>query len=170
MRLYLLRHAIAVPHGTPGYADDAQRPLTDEGHAQARAVARGLKQLKLPVELILTSPYVRAMQTARHVAEVFGGRVPLKECAELQAEVAPRETSAALKGLSSTGHLLCVGHEPHLSAWVSELVAGPGGMQCLMKKSGAACIELPRVPPPAGSGTLRWLITPKQMALMAGTK
>ena len=60
MRLYLLRHATAVPRGTLNYGLDAKRPLTEDGHAQAQRIGRGLKRLKLPIEAIVTSPYVRA--------------------------------------------------------------------------------------------------------------
>ena len=166
MRLYLLRHAIAIPHGTPGYAQDPQRPLTGEGHSQARQVGEGLKRLNVGPDLIVTSPYVRATQTAEEVARVLGARLHVKELDELRAEADPRDSSQALRALAAHERVLCVGHEPHLSAWIAELVAGPGGMRCLMKKAGVACVEIERVPPSSGSGMLRWLLTPKQLALI----
>ncbi len=166
MRLYLMRHAAAVPRGTPGYAQDMQRPLTEEGHEQARSVAKGLKRLHADVDLIVTSPYLRALQTAEQVAHVFGPRMTVKELDELRADVSPRETSIALKALAAHEQIVLVGHEPHLSTWVGELVADHGGMRCFMKKAGVACIEIDRVPPPQGSGTLRWLMTPKQLTLI----
>ncbi len=166
MRLYLLRHAIAVSRGTPGYAQDAQRPLTEEGHAQASDVARGLKRLKLPITLIVTSPLVRAAQTAAHVQETLGGRIAVKERGELRPESHPAETSQMLKWLVPHEHIVLVGHEPHLTAWIAELCAGVGGVRCVMKKAGIACIEIDEVPPRAGSGALRWLMTPKQLALI----
>lgn len=166
MRLYLLRHAEAVPHGTPDYADDAERPLTDAGREQARAVAKGLKRLKLPIELIATSPYVRAAQTAEHLAEVLGGTVPMKTLQELRAEIDPAEASLALKPFADYDHVVCVGHEPHLSGWTAKLCAASGQMQCVVKKAGVVCVELADVPPLHGSGTLRWLMTPKQLMLI----
>ena len=166
MQLYLLRHAIAVPRGTAGYQHDAQRPLTDEGHAQAREVAAGLKRLKLEIEAMVTSPYLRAVQTAQEAASVLGMRAPIQELAELRAEANPRDTSLALKRFMAHDRLLLVGHEPHLSAWIAELVAGRGGMRCLMKKAGVACVEVDEVPPSSGRGTLRWLMTPKQLTLV----
>ena len=159
MRLYLMRHATAVPHGTPGYADDGKRPLTEQGHSQARGVAEGFKRLKLPFDAVYTSPYVRAAQTAEEVAHVLGGKVAVKTLDELRAEAEPRDTSQALKALANHGHVLLVGHEPHLSAWLAELTGG----RCLMKKAGVACVEIDKAPPAAGSGTLRWLMTPKQL-------
>ena len=159
MRLYLMRHAIAVAHGAPGCGEDSKRPLTEQGHDQARRVAQGLKRLKLPVDAIYTSPYVRAAQTAEEAAHALAGRLAVKKLDALRAEAEPRETSLALKGLPEDGHVLLVGHEPHLSSWLAELTGG----RCLMKKAGVACVEIDRVPPPPGSGTLRWLMTPKQL-------
>lgn len=162
MRLYLMRHAVAVPRGAPGHADDSARPLTDEGRRQARRVAEGLKRLKLPLDAICTSPYARAAQTAEEAARVFGG-LPVQELGALRAEAEPRETSLTLKALADRSHVLLVGHEPHLSGWLAELTGG----RCLMKKAGAACVEIDRVPPAPGSGTLRWLMTPKQLMAVA---
>ena len=166
MRLYLFRHADAIPRGTPGYARDAQRPLTHKGRVQARQVAQGLKRLKVAPGLILTSPYVRAAQTAEAAAAVFGARIAVKELDALRAEANPQETSRALRVLEGQQALLLVGHEPHISAWLGELVAGSSRLRCLFKKAGVACVEVERLPPPAGSGTLRWLMTPKQLALI----
>jgi len=159
MRLYLMRHATAVPGGTPGYSDDSQRPLTDQGRDQARRVTQGLKRLKLPVDAIYTSPYVRAAQTAEEAAAILGGKVIVKHLDALRAEVEPRETSLALRALPDHGHVLLIGHEPHLSGWLAELT----GARCVMKKAGVACVEVDRVPPVTGGGTLRWLMTPKQL-------
>ena len=167
MRLYLIRHTEAVPHGAPGYPQDAQRPLTHEGRAQALAAGEALKRLQVAPDVLLTSPYVRAVQTAEQVAKGLGLRTPAKELPELRAEQPPHDASLALKFFAHMAHVALVGHEPHLSGWVAELTAGKAGMRCRMKKGGVACIEIGRVPPPAGSGELRWLLTPKQVALIA---
>jgi phosphohistidine phosphatase len=160
-----MRHASAVQRGTPGYPDDTQRPLTQEGLDQARQAAKALKRLKVEVDLILTSPYLRAAQTAERVAEVYKG-VPLRGFPALQAEALPPHTSQALEG-RGIAHVLLVGHEPHLSAWAAELVSPRSDAAMAMKKGGVACIEVDSLPPRRGSGTLRWLLTPKQLALIA---
>jgi phosphohistidine phosphatase len=171
MRLVLLRHAIAVNRGHPGHTPDAQRPLTAEGLEQAAAVGQGLKRLKLAFDAVLTSPYVRAAQTAQQAARAAGFDGRIEELEALRAEAEPSKTSLALKPWASSHQLLLVGHEPHLSAWIAQLVAGRiEGMRCIMKKGGAACIEVDRVPPPAGSGTLRWLMTPEQLSLIGRTE
>jgi phosphohistidine phosphatase len=69
VKLYLVRHAIAVPHFTVGYEDDSQRPLTDKGRAKMRDITRGLKVLGVAPQIILSSPYVRARQTAEILRE-----------------------------------------------------------------------------------------------------
>lgn len=166
MRLYVMRHAEAVPRGTPGYDPDSERPLTAEGRLQARSVAKGLKRLKIPIKMIAMSPYARAVQTAEEVRRVLGSGIEMTMLDELRAEANPEEASLALRSLSAHDHLLTVGHEPHGSAWIAELVAGAVGMRCLMKKGGVACIELEPIPPPRGSGLLRWLMMPKQLALI----
>ena len=168
MRLYLMRHAEAAPHGT--YARDEDRPLTDEGRSQAREVAKGLQRLKILPDVIVSSPYVRAVQTADEVQRVLGEQIKRQELGALRSESYSRDTSLALKLFSPYEHVLLVGHEPHLSAWISELVAGEGGMHCVMKKAGVACIDIDQVPPRSGSGTLRWLMKPKHLALIGTSK
>ena len=69
MNLYILRHGIAVEHGAPGYAKDADRPLTPEGERKLGQIAEAMKALELTFDLILSSPYLRARQTAEIVAE-----------------------------------------------------------------------------------------------------
>ena len=169
MRLYLMRHATAVPRGTPGYLQDSRRPLTDAGRAEARAVAQGLRRLKVGVELIATSPYVRAVQTAGEVAPVLGVKAPVRELDVLRAEVEPPETSRALQLFGQIDAALLVGHEPHLSSWIAWLIAKSGTRGVVVKKAGVACVEVERVPPAQGSGTLRWLLTPKQLTLIGKT-
>ncbi len=163
MRLYLMRHAMAVPLGSTAASRDAERPLTEEGLEQARRVARGLQRLDLEIDLVASSPWTRALQTAEQVGRVLGPRIPLQRLDALRGDARLADTSAALSALKRHRRLLLVGHEPHLSAWLAELVAGQEGCRCLLKKGGVACIEVDRVPPAAGRGTLRWLMTPKQL-------
>ncbi len=77
MKLYIVRHAIAFPHGTPDMPDD-ERPLTEEGIQKMRQAAAGLRSLEYVPELILTSPLIRARQTADILLEEFGKGIQLK--------------------------------------------------------------------------------------------
>lgn len=164
IRLYLMRHATAEPHGGPGR--DAQRPLTEAGRTEARGAARGLKRLKVEPEQLITSPYLRARQTAEAVAALLAPAAALKELGSLRPESDPQATSSDLKAFKAAKSLMFFGHEPHMSAWVAWLVGGDAGMRCLMKKASVACIEVEHLPPAKGGGLLRWLMTPKQMALI----
>ena len=78
MNLYILRHGIAVEPGTPGYAKDADRPLTPEGERKLRQIAEAMEALELSFDLILSSPYLRARQTAEIIAEALKARKKLE--------------------------------------------------------------------------------------------
>jgi phosphohistidine phosphatase len=110
---------------------------------------------------------VRAAQTAEHLARVFGLTSAVRELDALHPEGTAADASMALRGLSMHEHVMLVGHEPHLSTWLASLVSPDEGLRVLFKKAGAACVEVDRVPPPRGAGTLRWLMTPKQLTLIA---
>lgn len=170
IRLYLMRHALAVERGAPGFADDARRPLTDEGKQQARKVAKGLRRLEAAFDMLLTSPYLRATQTAEQVIAVFGENLPRQELTALRPQATPKDTSKVLVRFASRKRLLLIGHEPHLSAWLGEMIGGESGARCLMKKAGVACVEVDRLPPGPGQGTLRWLMTPKQLSWLAKSR
>ena len=164
MRLYLVRHADAVSRDLPGYAHDERRPLTDEGRQQAADVGRALKRLDASIHVVATSPYLRAVETAEGLRRAFDARVPMKELPEMRSEADPKSTSAALKALAAHEAVALVGHEPHISAWLSLLVTGRAdALRCQFKKAAVACVDIDQVPPPHGSGTLRWFLTPKQL-------
>ena len=97
---------------------------------------------------------------------VYGWRQPFEELEALQPEADPPQTSLALKALKEREHMLLVGHEPHLSAWLGLLIGGPHGARCQMKKASVACVEVDHAPPVAGSGQLKWLMTSKQLAMI----
>ena len=167
MRLYLIRHADAVSRDVPSAAPDAQRPLTKEGRQQAFEVGRGLKRLEATIRVVATSPYVRAVETAQEFRRAFDDGLPLREMPEMRSEADPKSTSAALKMFSVEDHVAVVGHEPHISAWLSLLVAGQeDALRCQFKKAAVACVDIDHVPPSAGSGTLRWFLTSKQLQLI----
>ena len=156
MQLIVIRHAIAVPRGTPGMPDE-DRPLTPEGEQKFREAAKGLAALVGRPDALLTSPWRRAKQTAAIAAAAWGKIEPVETPAlasgsfDEQAEVLdryPRDASVAV-----------VGHEP----WVSELLARLLGTRhderLEFKKGGAALVEVPgRL---AGGGRLVWYLPPK---------
>jgi phosphohistidine phosphatase len=160
--LYVLRHAIAED-GAPG-GDDAARRLTPRGRAKMRAAARGIRRLRLDVEVLVTSPLVRARETAEIVAPLFPG-VPIRELDALAAGVAPAETARALRPLTRRRGVMIVGHEPGLSGLVSLLLTGSAdAVRLALKKGGLVALELDGVPPRT-TATLLWALTPRQLRL-----
>src|ERR1017187_5933090 len=120
MELYLLRHGLAVEHGTPGFAEDSARPLTPKGRRQLRKIAAAMKQMGLDFDLILSSPLPRAKQTA----EIVAARLKLKKRLKFSNALAPGGDPAILfRQLERTRpapeKLLLVGHEPDLSRLIS---------------------------------------------------
>ena len=167
MRLYLVRHAIAVPRGTAGFLNDADRPLTPEGRTQARKVARGLKRLGITVDVILTSPLVRSQETAQQISKEFGAEAALRKSEALLPDASPRETMKAMQTYTRKEGLMAVGHEPHMTRWLTELIAGESGFfRCVLKKGAVVCVEMEGKDFFQGAGTLRWMLTPKQLSLI----
>jgi len=155
MRLILIRHAIAAERGTPGLAD-GDRPLTARGRRRFRTAASGLVRLLPPPDRILTSPLVRAAQTARLLARAWDGPQPTPFVP--LAGGAPAEV---LDGLGRAGRDTClalVGHEPHLSLLLAHLLGlpDPGGVG--FRKGGAALIETSAARPQ--ESRLIWFLPP----------
>lgn len=156
-QLYVIRHGLADARGER-WPDDAKRPLTREGIARLRKSARALRGLGVDFDLILTSPLVRARQTAEILAE---GQ-DLKAAVVVTAALAPGGTPAGVvKELGKHAReraIAMVGHEPGLGALASALIGVP---QPIPFKKGAVCrIDVDSVAA-LGPGTLRWLLTPK---------
>lgn len=154
VRLWLIRHAHAVDA-----AVDSVRPVSKRGRKQVRLLARFLRAggMFQPVE-IWHSPLVRSRETAELLLQRLTLDVPLVKVAEIKPDDAPRAVARRLRGLSNT--VAIVGHEPHLSALASLLVAGaatPVGV--VMKKCAALALE--RVD---GHWAVRWLVSPEVLA------
>ena len=121
MNLYLLRHAIAAASSAGGFAD-SKRQLTPEGRTKLRRAAKGMKALELDFDLILSSPYLRARQTAEIVADLFESRSRLEFTEHLKPAARPEALVQALRRLEGPpDEVLLVGHEPFLSHLVSVL-------------------------------------------------
>jgi phosphohistidine phosphatase len=160
MLLYIVRHGIAIDREDPKSPSDPERYLTPEGLRKTREVARGFASLKISPDVFLSSPYVRAMQTA----EIFAEEVKFSKSKIKQTDLLlPGADAAAFfrelqRASRSEESSICFGHAPHLD----ELIAFALGSKkdlTQMKKAGVACLELTRISPP--SGGLAWLSTPK---------
>ena len=167
MKVYVLRHGIAVDPGTPGYEKDADRPLTPEGQRKLRQIADAMEALELSFDLILSSPYLRARQTAEIIAEALEAHKKL----ELSDTLTPGGSLKKLVELlnhrqPAPNSVLLVGHEPYLSGLISLLLSGKEMSAVVMKKGGLCKLTTESLR--AGRcAVLQWLLTPRQMALMA---
>jgi phosphohistidine phosphatase len=153
-----VRHAIAEDRG-PAWPDDSLRPLTDDGAKRWRRQAAGLATIGARPDLILTSPFTRARQTADLLAAAFPKKPKVIELPALQAGVKPRDVLRALEADGRVASLALVGHEPGLGELAALLVGFKTPPE--FKKGGVARIDVAILPPPAGSGQLHWWLTPK---------
>jgi phosphohistidine phosphatase len=158
--LYLVRHAIAAERG-PNYPDDRERPLTSEGVARFKHVVEGLKDFDVKLDLVLTSPLVRAAHTAELLVAGIGGKPRLDTLEALSpgGRMAP-VLEAIAKHAKRARHIALVGHEPDLGELAARLLRARGTIA--FKKGAVCCIELDGAMP-NGPGTLRWLLPPRAL-------
>ena len=167
MNLYILRHGIAVEPGTRGYETDADRPLTPEGERKLWQIAEAMGALELSFDLILSSPYLRARQTAEIVAEALKARKRLELSDSLTPDGSTKKLVDLLNRLQPPpDDVLLVGHEPYLSGLISLLLAGDTTSAVVMKKGGLCRLSTESLKH-GRCASLEWLLTPKQMAMMA---
>ena len=160
MDLLIVRHAIAFDRDRDRWRDDAERPLTPAGMRRARKAAAGLKSFAQRPDRLLTSPLLRARQTARILTEVAGW-----PAAEETRSLAPGEPALAILGLLSQGRsklTAVVGHQPDLGHLLGVCLLGDGGLPIEMKKNAVACVSFSGRPR-AGQAALAWLATPKML-------
>jgi phosphohistidine phosphatase len=170
MRVLILRHAIAVERGTPGIADD-ERPLTPEGRVRFERAARGLARITQAPDVLLTSPLLRARQTADIAARAFEIAAP--KTAEALIEARFSEVARLL--LAHRGASLCalVGHDPSLSALIARWLGSSAGERFPLRKGHAVLLELDEATPrrkgaPAGDAArLIWSLPPKILRALA---
>ena len=153
--LYLVRHAIAEERG-PEYPDDTKRPVSVRGRRRMKAAARGFAGLDPGVDMILTSPLVRAVQTAEILSRELAD-ASLRVCPSLAPEHPPEAVAQDLGRASAKGAIALVGHEPDLGALAAWLIGAKSALP--FKKGGIARIDVPRLPP-TQDGTLVWMATP----------
>jgi phosphohistidine phosphatase len=155
MNLYLMRHADAgLPRGNPIL--DAKRALVKDGKDQCILMAALLSAFKVQVDVVLSSPLKRAMQTAQLVATELGfdGKVEILPALNMDASYV--EFQKMLAKYSECEGVLAVGHNPSLFQFLGRLVTGNGGANLRMRKGSIARIDLDRHPP-----QLQWLIDPR---------
>lgn len=159
--LYFIRHGIAVERER--YAEDAARPLTEKGQARTQQVAQRLKELGCEVDCILSSPLMRAQQTAdillsvglAQQAKILMALVPGGDLQAWLAWLAPWQLEHPRSAL------ILVGHEPDLSTWAQQLVMGQTSDRWILKKAGIIGIQVPKAEAAIGQSRLFWLTPPR---------
>jgi phosphohistidine phosphatase len=139
--------------------DDSQRPLTPDGRKQVRRAAAGLAALVPSVDVLATSPLLRAVQTAEIVAGEY--RSDLVRVDALVPDSDPEETVEWLRELKAEETVALVGHEPHLGLLIGYLLTGKRSSFSDLKKAGAGLLDLSDPLRSGGGGTLEWLLTPR---------
>ena len=149
MRLYLVRHGIAVDRDDPDCPPDTERPLTPKGVKKSHDASLGLHALGVKPDAVLTSPWLRAVQTAEVFCEVFGfSSNKIIRTDSLKGISTPTELLRELAKMKSK-EVMCFGHEPHLHLVIGQ-VLHTGARITELKKAGAACLDLERISPPQG--------------------
>ena len=161
MKVLVVRHAIALDRaeaeriGIP----DSERPLTREGRERMKAVARGLVQRVPDISVIFTSPWLRATETAELLRRRYSDIGWVQSEAVLPG-TDPSALARALSGHGYEGALAVVGHEPHLSGWVSWCLTGDTRPILELRKGGACLLRFPTDVVASAQAQLLWLLTP----------
>jgi phosphohistidine phosphatase len=159
LEIYLIRHGLAGQFGD--YDDDALRPLTPEGLKKTQKVAQRLKTLGIQFDVVLTSPYTRALQTAI-VLQSTGLVETLETLEHLQPDGEIPIVITHLKTLRKTvNRIAIVGHEPDLTHLASQLIFGQDCENLMLKKAGVIGITAPIEGEIMGQCQLFWLVPPR---------
>ena len=159
LELYLIRHGVAAERGKD-WPDDSNRPLTPEGVARLRQVARGLNAIDVSFDQIVTSPLVRARQTADVFSEDLTSKPPVVTSDALAPAGTPAAVIQEITKHIRKARVALVGHEPNLGELAAQLI---GARSPLAFKKGGICRIDFEILPPKGAGTLCWFITPKML-------
>jgi phosphohistidine phosphatase len=159
MQLFIVRHGIAVDREDPKCPADPDRFLTDEGIEKTRQVAQGVAEVGAAPDLMVTSPYLRALQTAEIFATQLGyAKQKIKKSDFLLPGAEPLQLFREQAKDKELSVVFVFGHAPHLDDLVATALGTKHHITSL-KKAGVAYVELRRLVPP--SGELIWLATPK---------
>lgn len=157
MQVYILRHGIAEENGPGG--DDSARPLTNEGRKRLKEVMRVAEQADVLPSRIVTSPYVRAVQTAEVAIEALGYTEDLLRSESLVPDSTPQDVWEEVRAHQGVMQLMLVGHEPLLSRVVAFFLNSPS-LFVDLKKGAIVRIDIDHFGPQP-HGVLKWMLVPK---------
>ncbi|GJL65336.1 MAG: phosphohistidine phosphatase SixA [Nitrospirales bacterium] len=161
MNCILLRHGIAVQR-EDWNESDGTRPLTREGISKTQKAVEGLSLMRIQPTHLLSSPYVRARETAEIVQAVFKLPDSIQLCDELVVHHAPAIIFPILTTFHEEETVICIGHEPHLGQLAALMISGRYLPGLSLKKAGACSIQFEEKPQ-IGCGRLEWWLRPAQL-------
>jgi phosphohistidine phosphatase len=162
MLLLLVRHAHAGDRDPAQWPDDSQRPLTDKGRKTHAKVSRALRNLELAPELVLTSPWLRALQTAEIMREVLLLPQPVVPFPPLADDPDLSRIAAEVGSRGDRAVVALVGHSPWMEELAGLLLADTErGVRMDFPKSGVLALKAERLAP--GSATLWFFLRPKML-------
>jgi phosphohistidine phosphatase len=162
MMLYILRHAEA--EDAAAGADDETRPLTEKGRDDTHKAAARMRAFGLDIDVILTSPLVRALETARIFATAYAELPAPHVLPALGTGASVADALAAIVPFARRDAVMVVGHEPQLSAMVSTLLTGAADkLHLRLRKGGCVALELPIGRLERGGAELHWMMTQRQL-------
>jgi phosphohistidine phosphatase len=164
MRLLLIRHADAGDPDAGRWRDDRERPLTPLGEREHATMAAALARLDLGVARVLSSPLVRARQTAEITARALGV-VDVTLVPALGDRFVQDDVLAELGALASAKAVACVGHEPSISSFAATLLHGDGHVRVAFAKGAVMALDCPGPPAPGGARLL-FFWSPRELQRM----
>jgi len=163
MQLFILRHAAAIPRGTEGYPND-DRPLTEDGIAKFTECAKAINIIAGGFDVIISSPLVRALHTAKILAEhtMYSKEVIVTE--HILPGSPQRSLFTFLEKFNNSDKICITGHEP-LLGYIASVLIGQDKSVIELKKGGICRIDIDKLPPER-PGRLVWLMQPRQLMLI----
>lgn len=163
MLLYLMRHGIAIDRDDPECPPEPERHLTPKGIEKTRGAANGLRSLKINPDMVLTSPYLRALQTAEIACVAL--EIPVSRIKRTDALLPGSSPLMLIEELSKAkaDEVICFGHAPNMDEVIAHATHASKPFTEL-KKAGAACIDLNSISPV--DGTLVWLMTSRALRIV----
>jgi len=162
MKVILLRHADAGSRDAARWPNDDERPVSPEGRVKQAACARAMKKMGIRFDVLVSSPLLRARETADIVADVFGYQDEILT----DDALGHRCSAAAITGLLARhapgSRVLLVGHEPTFSLAAGAFIGRSGDAGLVLKKSGVIGLTFDGIPAP-GAGALEYLLKPKHL-------
>jgi len=157
--LYLVRHGLAEDRGAK-WPEDSRRPLSADGMSRMKKSARGLERLEVRIDLILTSPLIRARQTADILSAELNGHPPIVNVDSLAPGAPFASLMTDLEKHTRRTRVALVGHEPGIGELAARLIGSRHPIE--FKKGAVVRIDVDQIPP-TGPGNLRWMLPPRVM-------